>query len=63
MTYLEKYLEKYPKEFNEIMSGEMIFGIDEIETILKEALEKNKKFVLENNEDDEISDGQTYKLI
>lgn len=64
MTYLEKYLEKYPSEFNEAMSGESIFGIEEIEIILKKALEQNKKFVLVNNEsDEEISDGQTYELI
>lgn len=63
MTYLEKYLEKYPKEFNEAMSGESIFGFDEIEIILKKALDQNKKFVLVNNEGDEIYDGQTYKLV
>ncbi len=64
MTYLEKYLEKYPKEFQTAMSGGTIFGIDEMEDILKKALEQNKKFVLINNEDeDEISDGQTYKLV
>jgi hypothetical protein len=64
MTYLEKYLEKYPKEFQTAMSGGTIFGIDEMEDILKKALEQNKKFVLINNEDeDEISDGQSYKLV
>ena len=64
MTYLDKYLEKYPKEFQTAMSGGTIFGIDEMEIILKKALEQNKKFVLINNEDeDEISDGQIYKLV
>jgi hypothetical protein len=64
MTYLDKYLEKYPKEFNEAMSGGTIFGVEEMEIILKKALEQNKKFVLINNEDEkEISDGQSYKLV
>jgi len=63
MTYLNKYLEKYPKEFNEAMSGGTIFGIDEMEDILKKALEQNKKFVLINNDDDEVLNGQSYKLV
>jgi hypothetical protein len=63
MTYLEKYLEKYPKEFQTAMSGGTIFGIDEMEDILKTALEQNKKFVIINPEDDEVYDGETYKLV
>lgn len=63
MTYLEKYLEKYPKEFNEVMSGGVILGHTEIEAILKTALEQNKKFVIIEPEDDEVCDGETYKLV
>ena len=63
MTYSEKYLKKYPKDFQIVMSGGTIFGYKEIEKILKTALEQNKKFVIISPEDDEVCDGETYKLI
>jgi hypothetical protein len=63
MTYLQKYIEKYPKEFNEAMSGTTMFGSEEMEAILKTALEQNKKFVIVIEKDLSICDGGTYKLI
>lgn len=63
MTYSEKYIKKYPKEFREAMSGGVIFGFTEIEKILKTALEQNKKFVIIETEDDEVYDGEKYKLV
>lgn len=63
MTYLQKYLEKYPNEFQTAMSGGTIFGVAEINEILKTALEQNKKFVIIDPEDPEVCDGETYKLV
>jgi hypothetical protein len=63
MTYLQKYIEKYPKEFQTAMSGGTIFGVTEINEILKTALEQNKKFVIIEPEDDEVCDGESYKLV
>jgi hypothetical protein len=63
MTYLQKYIEKYPKEFQTAMSGGVILGHIEIEQILKKALEQNKKFVIIEPKDAEVCDGETYKLV
>jgi hypothetical protein len=63
MKYLDEYLKKYPKDENKVMSGRTIFGSEEMEDILETALKQNKKFILTDNEDDEVLDGQGYKLI
>ena len=44
--YINKYLEKNPKEFKTIMAGVYAFGITEMETIIKEALLHNKRFYI-----------------
>lgn len=62
MTNLDKYLEKYSDEFSEVMSGQYILGVEELENILKTALEKDKKFVIVEQKEGFI-DGQSYKLV
>jgi len=60
-NYINEYLEKYPKEFQTVMSGVYAFGTTEMEAIIKEALLQNKRFYLKN--DIEKLDFATYKLI
>ena len=60
-NYINEYLEKYPKEFQTVMSGVYAFGTTEMEAIIKEALLQNKRFYLKN--DIEKIDFATYKLI
>lgn len=60
-NYIKEYLEKYPKEFQTVMSGVYAFGTTEMEAIIKEALLQNKRFYLKN--DIEKLDFATYKLI
>ena len=60
-NYINEYLEKYPKEFQTVMSGVYAFGATEMEAIIKEALLQNKRFYLKN--DIEKIDFATYKLI
>jgi hypothetical protein len=60
-NYINEYLEKYPKEFQTVMSGVYAFGTTEMAAIIKEALLQNKRFYLKN--DIEKLDFATYKLI
>ena len=62
-NYINEYLEKYPKEFQTVMSGVYAFGTTEMEAIIKEALLQNKRFYLKYSDDIEILDFCTYKLI
>lgn len=36
-NYINEYLEKYPKEFQTVMSGVYAFGTTEMQLIIKEA--------------------------
>ena len=60
-NYINEYLEKHPNEFKTVMAGVYVFGITEMEAIIKEALLLNKRFYLKH--DKEILDLCTYKLI
>jgi hypothetical protein len=60
-NYINKYLQKYPKEFQTVMAGTYAFGTTEMQVIIKEALLLNKRFYLKH--DKEILDLCTYKLI
>jgi len=60
-NYISEYLEKYPKEFQTVMSGVYAFGDTEMQQIIKEALLQQKRFYLKN--DLEKLDLATYKLI
>lgn len=60
--YLKLYLEKYPKEFQTVMSGTYAFGDAEMQQILKVALLENKKFNLRYDKDKLKLDGAFYKL-
>ena len=62
-NYINEYLEKYPKEFQTVMSGVYAFGTTEMQLIIKEALLQNKRFYLKYSDDIEILDFCTYKLI
>lgn len=59
--YISEYLEKFPKEFQTVMSGVYAFGDKEMQQIIKEALLQQKRFYLKN--DLEKLDLATYKLI
>lgn len=61
-NYINIYLEKYPKEFQTVMSGTYAFGDIEMQQILKVALAENKKFNLRYDKDKFKLDGAFYKL-
>ena len=61
-NYLNIYIEKYPKEFQTVMSGTYAFGDTEMQQILKVALAENKKFNLRYDKDKFKLDGAFYKL-
>lgn len=61
-NYINIYLEKYPKEFQTVMSGTYSFGSNEMQQILKVALSENKKFNLRYDKDEFKLDGAFYKL-
>lgn len=61
-NYLNIYIEKYPEEFQTVMSGTYAFGDTEMQQILKVALLENKKFNLRYDKDKLKLDGAFYKL-
>ncbi len=61
-NYITIYLEKYPKEFQTVMSGTYAFGDTEMQQILKVALSENKKFNLRYDKDKSKLDGAFYNL-
>lgn len=57
---MEKYLEKYPNEFSDIMALKYSLGFDEVNEICNEALRQNKRIYVET--DPNKLDYITYKI-